>query len=501
MKFINNSANIKKYINENRLSNDIDTNISIIKEVFSKNDNLICREFSGGRGGNIRCCAFFFDGMVNGQSIHFHIIKPIQQMDSLPKNASLFEHIKNEVISIGEMSEQADISEMARGVMIGDTLLLINGCSKALVLNSKGYLLRPVMEPTSEYILSGPREGFNENVMANLSLIRRKVANEKLKFESINLGEVTKTAAFICYIEGIVNEEVLKRLKEKLSSFDYDSILDTNYLKEHLKKNRFSPFETTGSTERPDVVAAKILEGRVAVIVDGTPVVLTVPHLFLEPFQSNEDYYTNYYYGSLSRIIRVICFMISISLPALFLSLATFNQELLPQTMLQAFAASRQNVTFPTVIEIIALLFIFNALREGGMRMPSGSGQAFSIVGALVLGQAAIDARIVGPITVVVIAFTGISDIMLYKLTSSSTVVRTFLIILSLLLGFYGFVMGLTAVLLHLYSLDSLGVPYMSNVVVFSKQGIKDTIIRAPLWDMITRPFFLSKNRIRKGKK
>lgn len=274
-------------------------------------------------------------------------------------------------------------------------------------------------------------------------------------------------------------------------------MLDSNYIAEFIKDAPYSPFKTIGSTERPDVVAAKLLEGRIALFLDGTPVVLTLPYLFIENFQSNDDYYLNYYYASISRLIRIFGFWLSISIPAIYVALTTFHQELLPVNLVQSISTARNGVPLPTVLEAILMVIVFEILRETGLRTPQGIGQALSIVGALVIGQAAVDARLISAPMIIIVALSGITGIMLPKIKGAIIYMRFGLLILSSIIGLYGYTLGILLMIIHLFTIRSFGIPILGS----KEEGVmvmeEDLVIRAPWWDMLKRPMFMSRDRKR----
>jgi spore germination protein KA len=363
-------------------------------------------------------------------------------------------------------------------------------------------MLRSVAEPDNEKILRGPREGFNESMLANLSLIRRRLRTQDLKMEYMSFGTVSRTQACVCYLDGIVNHEVLTELYRRLHSFEIDGALDIQYLVEMIRDHPHSPFKTVGITERPDVVAAKLLEGRAALLLDGTPVVMTVPFLLIENFQSNEDYYLNYIYTSISRIIRIISFFITICIPAFYVGIVTYHHEMLPTPLLFSLAMARQAVPFPSIIETLGMIVIFQIITETGIRMSTGIGQALSIVGALVIGQSAVEARIVSAPVIIVVALTGITGLVVPKLSSAAIVTRPALLLLTGFLGMYGFIVGMIALMIHLYNLKSFGVPVVTDMFTLDSQKTKDIFIRAPWWKMRIRPEFAQTNptRLQRGR-
>ena len=346
-------------------------------------------------------------------------------------------------------------------------------------------------------MLRGPREGFNESLLINLSMLRRKLRTQDLKVKFLSFGRRTKTKACLCYLGGVVNRTVLRELEERLKKIDIDGTLDTNYIAELIRDAPYSAVKTIGSTERPDVVAAKLLEGRVALILDGTPVVLTVPHLFIEHFQSDEDYYINYFFATVGRILRLFAFILTLTLPADYVAMVTFHQEMLPTPLLMSIFTSRQGVPFPTALETLIMLVVFEMLRESGARMPGLMGQTLSILGALVIGQAAVDAKIVSAPIIIIVAMSGICGLMVPRLKGYVIVHRFFLLACACVLGLYGLLLGLIVLLAGLFGMTSFGVPVMSDVYSRGFQDNKDLYVRAPWWMMRKRPQFLSENKTR----
>jgi len=321
-----------------------------------------------------------------------------------------------------------------------------------------------------------------------------------LKFEFRTFGVRTRTKVCICYIKGIVQESILAELKKRMNSIDIDGILDAQYVREFITDAPLSIFNTTYRTERPDTVAGKLLEGRIALLFDGTPVALTLPCLFIENIQSNEDYALQFQASTFNRILRIIALFIATCLPGIYLSLITHHQEIIPTALLTSIYGARQGVPFPSVIELLGLIIVFDIIREAGTRMPSTIGQAFSIVGALVLGQAAVDAKFISAPIVIIVAFAGITSMMLPKMINTIIIARIILILASALLGLYGFLFLFTGITVHAFSLHSFGVPHMSYIMTFEKEDLKDTTIRMPWWFMNYRPRMIAKDRKRKTK-
>ncbi|HJA35078.1 MAG TPA: spore germination protein [Firmicutes bacterium] len=469
------------------LSTSLSKNIGLFDELFRGDNTIIKRPFQSGGAHPLRCCIFYCDGMVNNGIINENILRPVtlwQQQQ--PQEGGLLLLLERRVLQINELKHKRDVNDMVRDMLYGDTLLLCDGSDEALVLNTKGFTMRSIAEPESEQVLRGPREGFTEGILMNLSMIRRKLRTADLKFEYLQCGEQSKTTVCLCYIEGVTDQKVLAQVRQRMEQVQIDGVLDSNYVQELIRDRPWTPFKTVGSTERPDVVAAKLLEGRAAILVDGSPVALTVPHLFIEQFQSSEDYYVGWYFAAISRVIRVVGFLFSISVVPVYIALITFHQEMLPTPLLFSISAAREGVPFPTALEALGLLLAFEILRESGERTPAGFGQTLSIVGGLVLGQAAVEARFISAPMVIVVAFSGITGLMLPRVKGAVIWWRLALILLSAWMGLLGFLMGMVWMMLHLCTLESFGVPVMRGASILTGRYKEDAYCRPP-WKKMKR--------------
>lgn len=479
---------------------ELDLNINYVKNIFSGDETIISRFLSSPSEPKIRFCLIYTDGMVNNKILNDDVICPLLKYRFSDSSKT---HIIETVAESATFSDSAekttDMEKIIQGIVYGDTVLFADGCQDALILNTKGFTLRGITEPESERIIRGPREGFTESILVNLSMLRRKIRTPDLKMEFMTFGQRTKTKTCICYLKSLANDTILNELKQRLKKVNIDGVLDSNYITEIIKDSPHVPIKTVGSTERPDIVAAKLLEGRIALFVDGSPVVLTVPHLFVEHFQSDEDYYINYYFASIGRLIRIMAFIFSISLPAIYLSLVAFHQEMLPTPLLISISSSRQGVPFPSALETLIMLVVFETLREAGARMPGIMGQTLSIVGALVIGQAAVNAKIVSAPIIIIVALTAICGLMVTRLKGFSLICRFFLIVSSCILGLYGYLIGLMVILVLLFSMTSFGVPIMPDAYARGFQDYKDMYIRYTWKNMIKRPNFISKDSVRQS--
>lgn len=466
------------------LQKSLKENLEMFSELFENDNTLVIREININSATPKSVAILFFDGMVNNLSIAESIIEPLLNINPTDLPTFNAKNIAKSVLEVNDAVVTDNMTEILSKFLYGDSLILVDGDICGIVVNTKGFIMRSTSEPEAEKVLSGPREGFIEGFMMNLSLIRRKIKSPDLKFKFIELGTVTKTTAVICYVAGICDMEILKTFEKRLKSFNIDSAIDSNYIVESIKDSKYSPFPSVGTTERPDVFVAKILEGRVGLILDGTPVAITAPHIFMETFQSNDDYYLNYLYANIARLLRICGFFANICIPAIFLAMTTFHQELIPTKLLFSISSARDGVPFPAILEAIGLIIVFEILKEAGTRTPASIGQTLSIVGALVLGQSAVEARFISAPMLIVVAFSGITALMVPKLKVPSVFFRIILVILSSILGLYGLVFGLSIIILHICSIRSFGVPYVTNISSVRIGDLKDNFLRFP-WTLM----------------
>ncbi len=472
-----------------KLSKSLAKNLQMFRELLQGDDLVVFREFTNQHYPECKFGLIFVNGLVNDEAINENIIAPLMEFSGIQalKEKSLDLFLKKTLIT-NKAIKETDINKLLSEVLYGSTLLLVEGVNEALLFDTTDFKYRSITEPIAESVLRGPREGFTEAILVNISMIRRRFASPELKFKLMKIGKRTQTRVCLCYLEGVASPKIVADVTRKLQQISIDGILDSNYLQELIKNEKFTIFPMTYSTERPDVAVAKLLEGRVAILVDGTPYVLTMPCLFMEFFQSNEDYYTNFIFASFNRLLRYVGFFITTSLPGIYIALTTYHQEMIPTPLLLNISAAREGVPFPTVIEALFMVLIFDLLRESGIRLPTPIGSTIGFVGAIIVGQSSVTARMVSAPIVIIAAITGISNFLLPKMLGSLTYMRLFLLILSSVLGLYGYVFGVIAIMIHLMSLRSFGVPYMSNLGSLKYQEMKDTIIRAPWWQMLERP-------------
>ncbi len=477
-------------------SGNLEQDIEVVKNLFRYDDTVKFRKFENQHNPNVQGYIIFTEVLVNNAVIDENVVRPLLRHRFEPGSDTLISTVLHRVIQADEADFVKDLDDLALHVLIGDTIIMLHGSKSVLFANSKRYSTRSIGLPETENAVGGPKESFNELLVNNISLVRRKALNPKLKFKFMTIGKVSKTRICITYIEGLAEQSLIDELEQRLSSFEIDSILDVTYLSELIKDAPNSPFKTVGSTGRPDVVAAKLFEGRAAILCDGTPFALTVPFLFLENFQANEDYYSHYFYASFTRVLRFVAFFLTVSLPALYIALTCYHKEMIPKNLLLSIAKSRADVPFPAVVEMLILLLLFDLIREAGIRLPKPIGFTISMVGAVVLGQSIVSARIVSAEMIILVALCGITSFLTPKLEQEILVCRLGFLLLGATLGLYGYALAGLLFLLHVCELKSFGIDYTSYLPLEKGQKAKDVFIRAPFWVMRMRPWAFQKNNI-----
>lgn len=441
----------------------------------------------------------FTEGMSDPQPMIQMLL--VMATEENPADAeSCFYHLKEKVLSGGEIREIDRFESLYSTLLSGFSIVLLDGIRKALAVNTIKLNARPVEEPNVQSVLRGPREGFTEVLSWNTSMLRRKIKNPKLWIETRVLGAETRTSVAVAYLKGIVTEEIVEEVRRRLDRIDIDGILESNYIEELIKDHRYTPFPTVFNTERPDVVAAQLLEGRVAILVDGTPFVLCVPALFTQFFQSSEDYYQPSDFATLIRLLRFLSFLLAILTPSLYIAVTTFQPELLPPTLLFNLASQREGVPFPAFLECLLMEVTFEILREASVRMPKTIGQSVSIVGTLVVGQAAVQAGLVTAGMVIVVSVTAISNFVMpaFNMGISARILRFFLMALGATFGLYGVFLGFILIIVRLCSMQSFGVPYMAPIAPFKSADQKDALLRLSFLKMLLRPASIKNpNRVR----
>ena len=479
-----------------RLSGNIDNDIALLKFIFNGDAALRIREVC--IAGRVRCCLVFMDGMVNAAQLGETVVEPLIEADLSKYEQPDCEYIAKNVLFANEVLKTYDLTDMLRAILYGDTLFIKEGSKSALTINTKGWRTRGINEPESERVLQGPREGFDEAAMLNLAMIRRKLLTPDFCADVMRIGRRSDTIVFVCYLGSLVNKKVLNKLKHRIEKIDIDGIIDSNYIAENIRDYKLCLLKTIGSTERPDIVAARLLEGRIAVVVDGTPVVLTVPYLFCENFQSDEDYYINFTLASAARILRWLCFFVTVSVPGVFVALITHHFDLLPTHFALTVARLRAGVPIASVVECISLVLAFEILKEAGLRMPQNLGHALGVVGGLVVGQASVEAGIISAPMLIAVSLSAIAGLMVPRLSSVVFYWRILNVVACAISGLYGYFVLMSVFIIRLFGIESFGIDYTHAIKNPCFQSLKDSFMRAPWNRMLLRPIF-NKNKKRMG--
>ncbi|MEF9934326.1 MAG: spore germination protein [Clostridium sp.] len=492
-----NYGELKEKLESYHLTTSLKSNIEILKDSILKGDNTVIYRDLANIESQRKFCLVFVDGMVNREVINENIINSIMNYKLPDTTLEITTFLQQQVLIVDDIKLSDNLDDIIGGLLYGDSVLFISGIAKAFIINTKGWETRGISEPQSETIIVGPREGFVESINTNMALIRRKINSPDLKFNSMEIGVRTKTKVSIAYVDGIANKDIINEVKRRLKTIEIEGLFSSHTIRELIQDNPLSAFKTIGDTERPDVVASKLLQGRIAIICDGSPSVLTLPYIFVESFQVNEDYYENYIFSSFNRLLRVAAFLITSLLPGAFVAISTFHKELFPTSLIISIFVSRENVPFSLAIEILAMLILFEILREAGLRLPKHIGSTVSIVGALILGDAAVSARFIGASTVIIVSLTGICGLILYEIRTSVLVLRFIFLVLGAFMGLYGIIFGVMGLTIYLVSMRSFDIPYMLNIVDINFRTIGDVVFRAPWSKLYRRSKYIASDPIR----
>ncbi|MDF2934770.1 MAG: hypothetical protein K0Q90_143 [Paenibacillaceae bacterium] len=473
--------------------------IAAMKGLFRDCSDVVYHEIVFSHG--VKGCLIFIDGIVKTDEIGNHALLPLLGLEDVPAQPAALER---QTLMVPQTSRCTSYEEAAEAVLAGNAVLFVQDREEAVVLHIRGGDRRGVEEPQTESVIRGPREGFVENLRTNTALLRFKIKSANLKMKPFIIGEQTKTSVVLCYMEGIIDPKLVEEAAKRLSAIRIDGILESGYIEEMIEDQPLSPFPQLQYTERPDAASAALLEGKFAIFVDGTPFVLIGPVTFWMFMQASEDYYERYIIGNLIRWLRIFFSAVALFLPALYVAVTTFHQDMLPTNLLLSIAVARETIPFPAIVEALIMEVAFEALREAGIRLPKTVGQAVSILGALVIGQAAVQAGIVSAPMVIVVSLTGIASFTIprFNMAIAIRMLRFPLMLLAGVFGLFGIIIGIVIISAHLCALRSFGVPYLSGIAPFDPKEQKDILVRAPWWKMVTRPGdFAPVNRRRLGER
>ncbi|WP_059043179.1 spore germination protein [Paenibacillus rubinfantis] len=480
------------------LGEDLSTRLDWLKQELKDSSDLIYREFTISSGQ--RCALIYVRGMIAQDTAQQFIVRSLQRESAQLQDKDIYQFLfEDEALSVSQTTVINDLNQAVEAVLNAGALLLIDGDQRMLTFSISAYPTRGIDEAPNESVIRGSREAFIEDLEKNLTMLRRRLKTKHFKTPAINKGRDTRSAIVIAYLEDVCKPELLKEMKRRLSYIDMDGVLGSAYVEEIIEDNPYTPFPQIQYTERPDVVSAALLEGRIAILVDGSPIALVAPVTLPMLLQSAEDYYQRYIAANWIRWIRYFFVMASLTLPSIYIAVTTFHPEMIPAQLLITIAASREIVPFPALWEAFAMELAFEALREASIRIPKSIGQAVSIIGALIIGTAAVQAGIVSAAMVIIVSLTGIASFIIphFDLGLAFRLLRFPIMILASMFGLYGLTCGMILIYIHLVNLRSFGVPYLSPIAPLVTEDLGDTFLRAPWWKMHKRPVQLTNNQVR----
>lgn len=475
------------------LYSNLDKNIAEIKNTFKDASDVVFRDFYS---GNVRLFMVYTDNIVQGDSVNQDILTNLM-LRSDGQDSTLEFQLR--AIAVGEVAQVTTFEEVYDAVLLGDTIVFSENDNGAVQVSTKGWPSRGISSVQTEVTLFGPKDAFTELASTNIVLIRRRIRDTRLKVKRMQIGRRSKTDIAVMYMQDVVRNEILDETLKRLEEIDTDAIMDSGYLQQYIEGSFLSPFPQMQLTERPDKTASAIYEGRIAILVDNSPFVILVPATLNVFFQAADDYYQQWQIMSFLRILRFIAAAAAVTLPGLYIALVVFHPNLIPTSLALKIAGGRADVPFPTIVEVLIMELAFELLREAGLRLPSPASSTIGIVGGIVIGQAAVDAGIVGPMVVIIAALTGICSFSIpnVALVNSVRLIKYLIILLSSCFGLLGFWLGILLVLSHLAALSSFGIPYLfpfCSGSVNNYSDLKDSLIRIPLVFMKRRPIFADKN-------
>ena len=464
---------------ENRLlSGNLEADLIEIRRQLANSDDLLIHRH---RAGRVELAVMMFDGLVSNTQVSDFLLRPVTRIPpEMDTGEKVYRYLGGGgVIMAGEQKEVRTFGELMAITMSGFAVVLVEGVPAGLALGYQGFKTRGVDEPSSERNLRGSREGFTESINSNMGMVRRRMRSPLLTIEGTTAGTVSNTVVKIFYLRGMASPRLVQEIKERISKVEISVVLDSGYLQPFLDGKRLSLFSGVGMTERPDTLCAKLSEGRVAVMVEGTPFALILPYLFIEHFQSLDDYIHRPYFASFIRLLKLLSFFVTILLPGYYVAVVSFHPELIPQGLLSQFVGSALDTPLPVVLEALVVFFLYELLREAGLRIPSPIGHAMGIVGGIVIGDAAVSAGLIGLPMVIIIALTAVSSFVVPSLYEPVTVLRFAFIVVGGLLGLYGVYLSFALLVFNLCSIKSMGVPVTAPISPADGYSFRDMFIRS----------------------
>ena len=470
------------------MEKSLQKNITTIQNTLGNSQELIVKNITGKNSIAI----IYMLGLTDTTDLSKFVITPVQNANSEKLDLSA---LQNSIITLSETSVESDEDKIISAILKGKAILLLDGESQALILAVDKYKERSIEEPPTSAVLKGPRSGFVENLKTNLSILRKILATPKLRTISASIGKHTSTNISIVYIDGVADKNIVDIVKKRIDNINIDGVIDSHYVAGFLEERPNSIFKQVGDSEKPDIVASKLLEGRVAIIVDGSPLVLTLPYVYLEDFQSGDDYYGDHARATFLRWLRIASIFITILTPALYIAVVLHHYKAIPLKFLITIINTTKGLPLTPFAEILFVLILFEILYEASLRMPKYLGLALSIVGALILGDTAVKAGLISPPAVMIVAVSGLSIYCIPDQAAQLNILRLLFTFAGGMLGFFGITIMLLFVIIYLCDFDSYGSPYFAPLAPFINNDIKDFIYKTDIVNMKYRPKSIANNR------
>ena len=486
----------------------LEENLKLFQECFKNSDDYIVRRLHISTKPNLPAAIIFLDSIIDKNTLINSVINPlIQGLSERPTEERAYVYKEIEALMEGGVVNsntalKKSVQEVVDELLCGKGVLLIDKHREAISLSISRNAVREFAEPNTEKVVKGPQQGFVEDIMVNISILRKNIKSPNLVLKKYHIGKETKTETWVVYLANIADESIVEELNTRLGRINTDGILGSSQIEEYICDSPSNIFRTTFFTERPDRLQAMLLEGRIGIMCDGTPFVTVIPAIISDFFISSEDYYINPYFATFNRILRYVSSSIVLFLPSIYIAISTFHQEMIPTRLALTLAGTRVGVPYPAFVEAFMMEIALETLREAGTRLPTYIGQTIGIVGALIIGQAAVEAGLVSPAVVIIVATTAIFSFTLpfSNFSLSLRIVRFFIMILAATLGIYGVMAGGLIFMLNLFSLRSFGVPFMVPLGPVSLEDMKDWVVRLPQWKITERSkHIVKKNNIKKS--
>lgn len=453
----------------------------ILLNNFATQNLVVKREFCAKRMRGV----MLYNPDITDTLIIQQLLKAIEKSE---EKVGYIDDFLAKFVIVAESKTTTSDDDALEGILNGDTVIIIDKIKGYVVANTRKYDKRAVAEPPTSNIMQGPREGFVEDLKTNLALLERRLRTAKLAIEKMKVGRISQTSVAVVYLANVADKNVVKKIKDRISKIDIDAVIDSNYVRAFVEERPMSIFSQSAVSEKPDVICAKMLEGRVAIIVDGSPMVITFPFLLIEDFQSGEDYYQRSAFSTFLRIVRFLGVITAIFLPGLYVALQVFHYNIIPMRFVLTLMSSVSGIPFRPLSETVFVILLFELIREAGIRTPRAVGMAMSIVGALVLGETAVNAGIISSPAVMIVALSSLSLYTVPNQVGTMSVLRIIFTLLGGAGGLYLIMSGATFMALYLTSIDSFGTPYLSPFAPISIDDMKDSLMRVSLPRMKNRP-------------